>query len=344
MRAVVLVGGFGTRLRPLTLSVPKQMLPVGQVTMLEQVVARLGRAGVTEVVLSLGYRPDVFLEAFPDGRCAGVPLVYAEEPEPLDTAGAIAFAARFAGIDDTFLALNGDVITDLDLAELWQTHLRHGGEATIALTPVEDPSRYGVVPTDDDGRVLDFVEKPDPGTAPSNWINAGTYVLEPSVLDRIPEGQRLSIERVVFPALVADGTIYAMKSDAYWLDAGTISTYLSANLDLLEGAAHNGSSHSGPKLLAVADDAVIDLAATVSASVVGAGVRIGADSRVSSSVIIAGAVIGSNVTIEGSVIGGRAIVESGAVITNSSVVGFDQIVGAGDQLDGMFVPAREEWS
>ena len=204
MLAVVLVGGFGTRLRPLTLTKPKQMLPVGSVTMLERVVGKLADAGVTQVVLSLGYQPDAFIEEFPDGTCAGVSMHYAVEPEPLDTAGAIRFAATHAGITERFFAINGDVLTDLNLAGLWKAHDSFGGEATLALTPVEDPSRYGVVPIDEDGRVEAFIEKPEAGTAPSNWINAGTYVLEPAVLDRIPAGSRVSIERETFPAIVAD--------------------------------------------------------------------------------------------------------------------------------------------
>ena len=164
MKAIVLVGGFGTRLRPLTLTTPKQMLPVVDTTMLEHVIGGLGAHGVDEVVLSLGYKEDVFREAYPDGECAGVALTYAVEPEPLDTAGAVRFAAEWAGINETFIVVNGDVFTDLDVSEVWNRHHEVGAEGTIALTPVDDPSRYGVVPTDPDGKVLGFVEKPAPGT------------------------------------------------------------------------------------------------------------------------------------------------------------------------------------
>ena len=188
MRAVVLVGGFGTRLRPLTEVTPKPLLPVGHRPILEHVVTTLRAGGIDDVVLSLGFRPDAFTDAYPDGTCAGVPLHYAVEPEPLDTAGAIAFAAREAGIDETFVVVNGDVLTDLDVSRLVQVHREHGAEGTIHLTPVDDPSAFGVVEPDEDGRVLRFVEKPPPGTAPTNLINAGTYVLEPSVLARIPVG------------------------------------------------------------------------------------------------------------------------------------------------------------
>jgi len=221
MRAIVLVGGFGTRLRPLTSDVPKQMLPVVHVSMLERVVAGLARYGVDEAILSLGFRPDAFIDAYPDGTCAGVALRYAVEPEPLDTAGAIRFAALAAGIDDTFVVVNGDVLNDFDLRRLLALHRDRGAEGTIHLTPVDDPSRYGVVPTDADGRVLGFIEKPPLDEAPTNWINAGTYVLEPSVIDRIPEGRKVSIERETFPAMVTDGTLFALQDSCYWIDAGT---------------------------------------------------------------------------------------------------------------------------
>src|SRR5579863_5337094 len=209
MRAVILVGGEGTRLRPLTYSVPKQMLPVAEVPLIERVLAHLVGHGVTDVVLSLGYRPDAFIDAFPDGTCAGATLAYAVEEEPLDTAGAIRYAAVSAGIDGTFLVFNGDVLSDLDVTALVAFHHARGAEGTIALTPVEDPSAFGVVETAADGRVRAFIEKPAPGTAPTNLINAGSYVLEASVLSRIPGDRRVNIERETFPAMVADGTLYA---------------------------------------------------------------------------------------------------------------------------------------
>ncbi len=165
MKAVVLVGGEGTRLRPLTLSSPKQMLPIVGVPMIERVLGHLAAHGVDEAVLSLGYLPDAFMEAYPDGRAVGVRLTYAVEPEPLDTAGAVRFAAKYAGIAETFVVVNGDVLTDLDLTSLVAFHRQRGAEGTIALHPVSDPSAFGVVPTDEEGRVMAFVEKP-PATRP----------------------------------------------------------------------------------------------------------------------------------------------------------------------------------
>ena len=173
MRAVVLVGGFGTRLRPLTLTTPKQMLQVADRPMLEWVLGHLAVHGVDDVVLSLGYKPDAFLDAYPDDRCAGVHLSYAVEPEPLDTAGAIGFAARSAGIDERFLVVNGDVLTDIDLAQIVAFHEEREAMATIGLVAVENPLEFGIVITREDGSIERFLEKPTWGQVFSDTINAG---------------------------------------------------------------------------------------------------------------------------------------------------------------------------
>jgi mannose-1-phosphate guanylyltransferase len=311
MRAVVLVGGEGTRLRPLTFTTPKQMLPVGGRPMIERVLEHLAGHGVDEAVLSLGYRPDAFLDAYPDGRCVGVKLAYAVEDTPLDTAGAIRFAARFGGIDETFVVVNGDVLTGLDVSALVAFHLDRRAEATIALTPVEDPSAFGVVPTDEDGRVVAFIEKPPRHEAPTNLINAGTYVLEPSVLARIPGEGRVSIERKTFPALARDGRLYAWASDADWADAGTPATFLAANL------RYAGLRGEGTEVAA---------GATVDTSVLGAGVTVGAGAVVAESVCFDGAAIGPGAEVRASIVGRHARVEAGAVVTDLSVVGDGAVV------------------
>ena len=334
MKAVILVGGFGTRLRPLTLTTPKQMLPVIDRPMLEHVVEALARHGVDEVVLSLGYKEDVFREAYPNSECAGVGLHYAVEPEPLDTAGAARFAAEAAGIDDTFIVVNGDVFTDLDVSEVWNRHREVGAETTIALTPVDDPSRYGVVPTDSDGRVLGFIEKPPRDEAPTNWINAGTYVLEPSVLRRIESGRRVSIEREVFPAIVADGGLWAVQSDAYWIDAGTPDTYLQIQLDLLTG--ERGSPVEG-----VSDDARIHPDARIERSVVMAGASVAAGAVVRESVICPGADIGADAVVDRSVVGPRAVIRERASLGGLTIIGDDVAVDAGAALVGARIPESD---
>ena len=333
MRAVVLVGGFGTRLRPLTNDRPKQMLPIVGVPMIERVVATLGSHGVTEAVLSLGYRPDAFTDAYPDGICAGVLLHYAVEPDPLDTAGAVRYAALSAGIDDTFIVVNGDVLTDLDVTELWNFHKSHGAEGTIALTPVDEPSHYGVVPIDDDGRVIEFVEKPAPGTAPTNWINAGTYVLEPSVLDRIAADRRVSIERKTFPSMVADESLYALHSDAYWIDAGTPAAYLRAQLDLIDG------TRSHEDALRPSDE--VDTSAVVENSVLGANVVIGNGAVVRNSVLMDGVTIGPGVRIYDSIIATGARIGPDSQISEGSVVGTGVELPAHSALVGARIPESD---
>ena len=346
MQAVILVGGFGTRLRPLTRDIPKQMLPVVDRPIIEHVVAHLAGHGVTRVVLSLGFRPEAFADAYPDGTCAGLPLHYAVEPEPLDTAGAVRFAALEAGIGagtgtgigpgsgsegcDTFLVLNGDVLTDLDIGAMVASHRAAGAEATLALTEVDDPSRYGVVPTDAEGRVVGFVEKPDAESAPSRWINAGTYVLEPSILDRIPDGRPVSIEREVFPAMATERRLHAVRSDAYWIDTGTPDAYIRAQVDLVDGTRGD--------LPAVHPSAQVDPGADVERSVVMAGVTVGPGARLCDAVVMDGATIGADATVDHSIVGPGAHVGSGASIAGLTVIGATETVGAGIQLAGVRIP------
>ena len=346
MQAVVLVGGFGTRLRPLTADRPKQMLPVVDRPMIEHVVAHLAGHGVTRVVLSLGFRPEAFIDAYPDGTCAGLPLHYAVEPEPLDTAGAVRFAAVDADIAETFLVLNGDVLTDLDVSAMVDGHRTAGASGTIALTEVDDPSRYGVVDlvpdrvagrepavgpgAGDEGRVRGFVEKPPPGEAPSRWVNAGTYVLEPSVLGRIETGRRVSIEREVFPALVAEGGLRATCSDSYWLDTGTPEAYLRAQADLLDGTRgrrHRVSGRGGG-----AGDA------EVARSGVLAGASVASGARVCDAVLMEGAVVEAGATVRNSVLGPGARVGERAVVGGLSLVGRGSVVPADARLDGVRLP------
>lgn len=333
MRAVVLVGGFGTRLRPLTLSTPKQMLPVLDRPMIEWVLAGLARHGVDDAVLSLGYKPDAFAAAYPDGVCAGVSLHYAVEPEPLDTAGAIRFAALDAGIDSRFVVVNGDVLTDLDVTALVDFHDRAGAEGTIALHQVEDPSAFGVVPTHADGRVAAFVEKPPRGEAPTDLINAGTYVLEPSVLDRIDAGRKVSVEREVFPAMVADGALYARHDGGvYWIDTGTPLQYLGAMLDIVDGRRPAlGATPPAIDPSARVDGAVDD-------AVVLAGAVVADGATVRRSGVLPGARVEAGAVVEDSVVGPRAVIGAGARVVNGSVIGDDVVVEAGAAVDGRRIP------
>jgi len=330
MHAVVLVGGFGTRLRPLTLSTPKPLLPIANRPLLERLMASLARGGVTHAVLSLGFKPEPFLNAFPSNVCAGVKLTYAVEDRPLDTAGAIGFAARQADIHkrgETFLVANGDVLTDLDIAALISFHKSTQAQATIHLTPVEDPSQYGVVETDSQGRVLRFVEKPSPGQTTSRNVNGGTYVFEVSALDRMPGVAPSSIERETFPELVRDRQLFGYATSDYWIDAGRADSYVRANIDLLQ-------RKSIYAVEAISSESFIAKSATVTKSVVGRGCKIGENARVVGSVLLDGATVednsavtdsavmghvGSFAQVSGCLIGVDGEVRSGAVLRDAKV-------------------------
>ncbi len=334
MKAVVLVGGEGTRLRPLTLSAPKQMLPIGGRPMIERVLEWLSLHGISEVVLSLGYRPDAFIDAYPYGESCGVRLRYAVEPSPLDTAGAIRFAAENAQVDETFVVVNGDVLTDLDVSRLVAFHREHEAEATIALTPVEDPSSFGVVPTDRTGRVEAFIEKPTKAEAPTNLINAGTYVLEPSVLHRIPRGRKVSIERETFPELVREGRLFALGSDAAWLDAGTPATFLEANLVYAaHGAGVTLDGYARPWAVKGTPQA------TVRRSAIGANVELHEGSLIEGSVLMEGVVVGAGARVIDSIVGPRARIGDGARLEALCVIGAGHTVEAGLAISGVRLPA-----
>lgn len=326
MKAIVLVGGQGTRLRPLTFTTPKQLLPVGRKPILEWVVEHLASYGVDEVVLSLGYRPDAFQRVYGDGRCGSVRLRYAVEDHPLDTAGAIRFAGMQAGLDDTFVVVNGDVLTGADLGALLAFHRERAAAATIALTPVEDPSAFGVVVTDDDGRVQAFIEKPAREATPSNLINAGTYVLEPSVLARIPADRPVSVERETFPALASAGLLAALASDADWMDVGTPAKFLEANL--LSGAGRFPPAELGVN-------------AKVVNSVVGDGVVVDADATVEGSVLFDGVRVGRAAIVRDSIVGRGAVVGAGVTVEALSVLGDGVVVADGQSLAGQRIPLVE---
>jgi mannose-1-phosphate guanylyltransferase len=282
--AVVLVGGEGTRLRPLTYTTPKPMLPIANRPFLEHQVEHLRAHGIDRIVLACGYKPDAIRAHF------GSELEYVVEPEPLGTGGAIAYAAREAGVSETFVACNGDVLTDLDLTALVAFHRDRRARMTIALHPVDDPSRYGVVATGADGAVTAFIEKPPPGTTTVRAINAGTYVAEPDVLDLIPSGGAVSVEYDVFPRLVGQG-LFALADEGPWRDIGTPESFLAANLERM------------PRGGLVDPTATVHPTAAVEDSVVGPGCRIEAGARVLRSVILAGALVARGMTVDNQVVG-----------------------------------------
>jgi mannose-1-phosphate guanylyltransferase len=302
MQAIVLVGGEGTRLRPLTESIPKPALTLVDRPFLAYMIEWLAGHGVTEVVLACGFLPDVLREALAgeDAR-AGVRIRYVVEPEPLGTAGAIRFAADELGEDlgDRFLALNGDVLTDLDLSALLRAHEERGAAATIGLHPVEDSSAYGLVRSGEEGEVLEFLEKT--GEREPGEVNAGMYVLERSALDLMPPGRSVSIEREVFPRLVGRG-LHGLRLDGYWMDIGTPQRYLRASWDILEGRVETRVEPTSPGVL-IAADADVAAGATVGPrAVVGPGCRVAAGAEVRESVLFAGCRVGEDARLTGSIL------------------------------------------
>lgn len=337
MKAVVLVGGEGTRLRPLTYKTPKGLLPIANLAFLDRQLTWLTGHGVDDIVLSLGYLPDAFREHLAEGDVPGearfgpARLRFREEPEPLGTAGGIRFAAE--GIEERLIVCNGDVLTDLDLRALVAFHETSGAEATIALTRVDDPSAFGVVPTRDDGEVIAFVEKPPPGRAPTNWVNAGTYVLEPSVLEQIPSRLTVSIERETFPRMLdRPGRLFAFRSDGYWLDIGTPDKYLQAHADVLAGRLGRppapGATEREPGIwvqgsVTIATDARIEAPVLL-----GAGVTVGAGARIRNAVVGADASIGERARLDDAVVFGGVRVEPDATVQHA-VVGRDGLLQVG---------------
>jgi mannose-1-phosphate guanylyltransferase len=295
------------------------------------------------VILSCGYLPDAIRVVVGDGLPGGPPVEYAVEPEPMGTAGAIRFAAH-GRVDEPFLALNGDVLADADLGAVLAGHRAAGARATIVLTPKDDPRRLGVVLMNGDGAVTAFREKPEPSPElgePPYWINAGAYVLDPDVLDRIPAGRAVSIEREIFPGLVGDG-LRAVRDHGYFNDIGTPESYLRANLDVLAGIARTAVG-GGSELVAVAPDARIDPAARLVAPVVvGPGATIDAGACVGPHAIVgAGARVAHRATVLRSVVHEHADVGVGAQVLDA-IVGTRARVPAHGVVDGRVVAPDEQ--
>ena len=317
MKAVLLAGGFGTRLRPLTVNTPKPIVPIFDRPFLYHQIDVLKRLpAIDEVILSLNYRPDRIRERVGDGAAAGLPIRYVVEPDPRGTGGAIKYCEPY--LDGTTVVFNGDVLTGIDIPALVELHRDRRARATIVLAPVDDPTRYGVVETAPDGRVLGFVEKPEPEEIRCNTINAGIYVLEPETFDRIPPDTKYSIERSYFPSLVERGeTFVAHVEHGYWRDIGTPASYRQAHWDILAGRCSFppfAGAATGGRI--VADGATIEAGAEIEGPCFvapGATIRRGAS-------VGAGSVVGRSVVV------GPAAVISGAILWPHTVVGEGAVV------------------
>ncbi len=326
MKALILAGGLGTRLRPLTLTRPKHLLPIANRPHIDHVFEWLHRHDVDEVVLLTSYLAERFTEAVARASTKGLRVEVTHERQPLGTAGALKNAESYVG-GDTFLAFNGDVLSDIDLGAAIDWHRSREAEATIVLTPVADPSAYGVVSTDSEDQVLGFIEKPPREEAPTNLVNAGVYVLEPSVLSRIPRGEVASAERQLFPQLVKDGArLFGCATSAYWMDIGTPDKYLQANLDALAGRFSTTAVRTPGEAVVLSDEgATIDPLARVSSSCLGAGSVVQRHAVVDGCVLLPRAVVGEGARLSRVTLGEGASASPGVTASDMAVADGDSI-------------------
>lgn len=350
MQAVILVGGQGTRLRPLTLGTPKPMVPLANKPFVAYVMEHLQQHGISDIIFSMGYLPEGIIDYFGDGSDTGMKITYVIEDEPLGTAGAVKNVAEHI-TDGDFLVLNGDILTDLDISALIGQHQEKEAVGTITLTPVEDPTAYGLVRMDGNDRVLDFLEKPSWDEIDTNLINAGTYVLRREVLDLIPAGVEYSFERGVFPQLVGKG-LFGFRSNSYWMDIGTPEKYLQAHYDIMEKSVETSLAEclkndfvclqgdvlleTGAKLVppvVIGEGATIKAGARVGRmAIIGPGCTIEAGSVVEESVVQEGCALGENVLVRHCIIGRNVSIGNAAVVSGGAIIGEGSRVEGGNVL------------
>jgi mannose-1-phosphate guanylyltransferase len=348
MKAVILVGGEGTRLRPLTCNISKTMVPVLNKPLLEHLILYLKKHGIRDIILSMGYLPTHIQKYFGDGAELDVRLTYVVEETPLGTAGAVKNVAAY--LDGTFLVCNGDVVTGIDLTEMIARHRINSPRVSLALTPVENPTMYGVVETDASGRVTGFVEKPPPEEVTSNMINAGFYIMEPPVLDDVPPAANSSFERFLFPLLLRRGEpMLGYTSDAYWIDIGTPEKYLRVQHDLLRkqptfaradtpagSSIHPASVIAGPVL--IGEGCVIQSGARVlGPAVLGPGCRVGEGAAIEGSVLWQDCFVERNTLVRNSILASHCRIEEYSQILENCVLGDNVTVGKHSRLNSQKV-------
>jgi NDP-sugar pyrophosphorylase family protein len=341
MKAILLAGGKGTRLRPLTLHTPKPVVPIFDRAFLHYQIDLLRQLPeIDEVILSLNYQPRRIEEVFGDGAGTGVKIRYVVEPSPLGTGGAIRYAAQ--GIDDTLVVFNGDVMTSVDVGAVVRIHRERSAKATIVLTPVDNPTAYGLVETEADGRVRRFLEKPNPDEITCDTINAGIYVLEPATFDRIPRDMSYSIERAYFPSLIErHDTFVAYVDRGYWIDIGTPEKYVQVHRDMFAGKFAAGifatANRSAP---IVSPEARIDEGVTLTPpcfidagahiktgatigpnTVLGRGVLVEEGADIQESIIWPNTRIGQAAVVHGPIVGRNCHIGRNAVVKGQSVLG-----------------------
>ena len=324
-----MAGGYATRLRPLSYALPKLLFPVGGRPVLEQTIDHLSSFGVDEVILAVKYLADELREHFGE-EYHGVKIQYSLEPKPLGTGGPIAFARKYYD-KETLLAMNGDIFAEINIDAMKKVHESSDALATIALHEVDDPTRFGVARLDEQSRIREFVEKPRLADAPSRLINAGTYLLEPGAVDRIPQGRKVIIEREVFPALANEGTLFGYVHSGTWFDIGNIEDFRNANFTLLEKRTRGqvivgkdariskSAKLTSPAL--IGDHTIVEDGANLGPrAIIGRRVRVGGNASVIDSVVFDDTEVGSNSSIKGAVVGDSVTIGKCVVIQNGSVL------------------------
>jgi mannose-1-phosphate guanylyltransferase len=347
VQALILVGGEGTRLRPLTVTVPKPVLPLVDRPFLVYMLEWLRRHGVDDVIMSCGFLATSVRNVLGDGSQLGLRLRFVEEPEPRGTAGALKYAEGL--LEDRFLMLNGDVLTDIDLTAQIAQHEETRALGTLALVPVEDPTAYGLVPLNQDRSVREFVEKPTADAIDTNLISAGAYVLERRILELIPPGRKVSIEREIWPQIVGAG-LYGFPTEAYWLDIGTPERYLQGTFDILEGNVETAvTDRLGDDYVDVAEHveaagrivppAIVERGCRIehgahvgSLVVLGEGVSVGEGSTIERAVVLNGTEIGPHCRLEECIVGAGARIGPGTVVSGGAVLGEGVTIGARNVL------------
>ncbi len=351
MKAVILVGGEGTRLRPLTFNTPKSMVPILNRPFLEHMIDYLRGHGIDDIILTLCYLPDHIQRYFGDGSKLGVKLTNVVEDCPLGTAGAVKNVEEC--LNETFFVFNGDIFTDIDLTAMMEFHRQRRSKVSIALTPVENPTIYGVVETNAEGRVRRFLEKPSPDAVTTNMINAGAYIIEPEVLGHIPKGLNFTFEHGLFPLLLERGDpVYGYPSDAYWIDIGTPEKYLKLHYDLLTGKVkksfhgelvdegiwveegcdiHRRAELEGPIL--IGKDCIIGSRAQLKGpSVIGPECNIGVRSLIEGAILWQNARLGRGALVRNCVVAENVVIGDGCQVTEGCVLGSNVVIRPGQSL------------
>lgn len=349
LKAVILAGGFGTRLRPLSCTRPKTLFPVLNKPLVEWIVEKLSKSNFRDVIFAVNRQTAFHLKQAKIPK-NGIKIVYSCDPpkKPLGTGGPIKKAEKILGKED-FLVVNGDIFADVDYEEIVKMHREKDAIATIALHYAEDPSRYGVAELAEDGRIKTFIEKPPPGLSPSNLINAGIYVLSPEILSYIPEGRKVSLEREIFPKLVEKGKLYGYLFEGLWMDIGKTEDYFELNKILLERFPHSreglviGKGKTSPPAVCGEGSFVGDGSIIGPYTILGKNVKVGKDVRIMNSIIFDDAFISDSCVINGAIVGENVTIGEKVKIEENCVIGDHAVIGDRVKLaKGVLVcPAKE---